>query len=189
MLYDSPYVMLVKSCFIDESLFKNKSSPFRMTRHGRDLRFCQKCSRYKPPRANHCRICNRCVLRMVLLIGSLTAHSEDDTEDSFRTVYVISGLLLVPLSLALGFFVGWHIYLILKNKTTIEYREGVRAVWIAEKGGLLYSHPCDIGAYENLISILGPNFLFWVCPTSRHVDSGIHFRTKYDILVGTLAEE
>lgn len=192
-------------------------------RKGGDLRFCQKCSHYKPPRAHHCRICNRCVLRMdhhcvwmnncvghanykiffvfivyavlaciyslVLLIGSLTVDTEDDSEDSLRTVYVISGLLLVPLSLALGFFVGWHIYLMLNNKTTIEYHEGVRAMWLAEKGGNLYSHPYDIGAYENLISILGPNFLCWVCPTSRHVDSGLHFRTKYDKLVRTSAEE
>lgn len=41
---------------------------------GGDLRYCQKCSHYKPPRAHHCRICNRCVLRMVCLfhfIGSV----------------------------------------------------------------------------------------------------------------------
>lgn len=31
------------------------------------MRYCQKCSLYKPPRAHHCRICNRCVLRMVCL--------------------------------------------------------------------------------------------------------------------------
>lgn len=34
---------------------------------GGDLRYCQKCSLYKPPRAHHCRICNKCVLRMVFL--------------------------------------------------------------------------------------------------------------------------
>jgi hypothetical protein len=27
-------------------------------------RFCQKCIRPKPPRAHHCRVCKRCVLRM-----------------------------------------------------------------------------------------------------------------------------
>lgn len=36
-------------------------------RKGGDLRYCQKCSLYKPPRAHHCRICNKCVLRMVFL--------------------------------------------------------------------------------------------------------------------------
>ncbi|ONM36501.1 putative protein S-acyltransferase 16 [Zea mays] len=35
------------------------------TLQGGDLRYCQKCSHYKPPRAHHCRACKRCVLRMV----------------------------------------------------------------------------------------------------------------------------
>lgn len=34
---------------------------------GGDLRYCQKCSHYKPPRAHHCRVCQRCVLRMVCM--------------------------------------------------------------------------------------------------------------------------
>lgn len=34
-------------------------------RKGKGLkRFCQKCNGYKPPRAHHCRVCQRCVLRM-----------------------------------------------------------------------------------------------------------------------------
>nr|GEW11981.1 probable protein S-acyltransferase 16 [Tanacetum cinerariifolium] len=41
-------------------------------------------------------------------------------EGSDRTVYIISGLLLIPLSMALGVFLGWHIYLTVQNKTTIE---------------------------------------------------------------------
>ncbi|CAA0836385.1 Probable protein S-acyltransferase 16 [Striga hermonthica] len=178
-----------------------------------DLRYCQKCALYKPPRAHHCRICNRCVLRMdhhcvwmnncvghanykiffvfvlyavisciyslVLLLGSVTVDSQQDAEDSDQIIHVISGLLLVPLSLALGFFLCWHIYLIVQNKTTIEYHEGVRAMWLAEKGGQLYSHPYDLGPFENLIDILGPKTLCWFWPTSGHIGSGLRFRTNY----------
>ncbi|KAG9157857.1 hypothetical protein Leryth_000044 [Lithospermum erythrorhizon] len=187
-------------------------------RKGGDLRFCQKCSHPKPPRTHHCRVCNRCVLRMdhhciwlnncvghanyklffvfvvyavvaciyslVLLVGSLTVDSQkdDEKEGSFRTVYVVSGLLLVPLSAVLCYFLLWHVYLILQNKTTIEYHEGVRAMLLAEKGGYVYSHPYDLGAYENLISVLGPNIISWVCPTSGHVGSGLSFRTALDKL-------
>ncbi|KAL2667606.1 hypothetical protein AAZV13_01G077900 [Glycine max] len=127
-------------------------------KQGGDLRYCQKCSHYKPPRAHHCRVCKRCVLRMdhhciwinncvghanykvffifvlyaviaciyslVLLVGSLASDGVQDEEknrrSSFRTVYVVSGLLLVPLSIALCVLLGWHIYLMLHNKTTIE---------------------------------------------------------------------
>ncbi|XP_059296644.1 probable protein S-acyltransferase 16 isoform X4 [Lycium ferocissimum] len=119
-------------------------------RKGGDLRYCQKCSLYKPPRAHHCRVCNRCVLRMdhhcvwmnncvghanykiffifvlyaviaciyslVLLVGSITIDAPKDDQQS-------EGLLLVPLSLALCVFLGWHVHLILQNKTTIEVLE------------------------------------------------------------------
>lgn len=186
-------------------------------RKGGDLRYCQKCAHYKPPRAHHCRVCKRCVLRMdhhciwmnncvghanykmffvfvmytlvaciyslVLLVGSLVNDTErgaQQNEGSFRTVYVISGMLLVPLSVALSVLLGWHIHLVLQNKTTIEHHEGVRAMWLAEKGGDVYSHPYDLGGYENLISVLGPNFLCWICPTSSHIGSGFRFRSIYD---------
>ncbi|TYH89550.1 hypothetical protein ES332_D01G269900v1 [Gossypium tomentosum] len=197
-------------------------------RKGGDLRFCQKCSCFKPPRAHHCRVCKRCILRMdhhcnwinncvghanykvffvfvvyaviaciyslILLVGSLTNDSQNDKQrsaDTFRVAYVISGLLLVPLSVALSVLLGWHIYLILQNKTTIEfsliflklnrqYHEGVRAMWLAEKGGTVYKHPYDIGAYENLTTVLGPSIFCWICPFSRHIGNGLRFRTAYD---------
>lgn len=35
----------------------------------------------------------------------------------------------------------------------LQYQEGVRAMCVAEKGGYVYSHPYDLGAYENLIAV------------------------------------
>ncbi|KAA3471920.1 putative protein S-acyltransferase 16 isoform X1 [Gossypium australe] len=150
---------------------------------GGDLRYCQKCSHFKPPRAHHCRVCKICVLRMVLLVGSLTNDSQNDKQqsaDSFRILYVISGVLLVPLSMALSGLLGWHIYLILQNKTTIEYHEGVRATWLEERAGNIYKHPYDLGAYDNLTTVLGSNIICWICPTSKHIGNGLRFRTAYD---------
>jgi palmitoyltransferase len=59
----------------------------------------------------------------------------------------------VPLTIALSVLFGWHIYLILQNKTTIEYHEGVRSMLLSENGGEVYSHPYDLGVYDNLISV------------------------------------
>ncbi|KAH7553712.1 hypothetical protein JRO89_XS12G0046000 [Xanthoceras sorbifolium] len=177
----------------------DQSPIHEIKRKGGDLRYCQKCSHYKPPRAHHCRVCKRCVLRMdhhciwisncvghanykaffifvmhavvacfyslVLLVGSLTndpLKDEEQSGGSYRTVYVISGLLLVPLSLALAVLLVWHICLILKNKTTIEYHEGVRAMWLAEKGGHIYKHPYDLGVYENL-TMVSPMLILLKC--------------------------
>ncbi|MBA0716805.1 hypothetical protein Golax_015607 [Gossypium laxum] len=120
---------------------------------------------------------------MVLLVGSLTNDSQNDKQqsaDSFRILYVISGLLLVPLSMALSGLLGWHIYLILQNKTTIEYHEGVRATWLEERAGNAYKHPYDLGAYDNLTTVLGSNIICWICPTSKHIGNGLRFRTAYD---------
>ncbi|XP_043698301.1 probable protein S-acyltransferase 16 [Telopea speciosissima] len=186
-------------------------------RKGGDLRYCQKCSLFKPPRAHHCRVCRRCVLRMdhhciwinncvghanykvffvfvtyaviscihslVLLVGSATHDAQKDeqqSEGSIKTAYIISGVLLVPLTVALSILLGWHIYLILHNKTTIEYHEGVRAMSLAEKIGNVYRHPYDLGPYENLTSVLGPSIFTWICPMSGHMGSGLRFRTAYD---------
>lgn len=193
-------------------------------RKGGDLRYCQKCSHYKPPRAHHCRVCKRCVLRMdhhciwinncvghanykvffvfvvyaaiaciyslALLFGSLTVEPQKDEQqngDSFRSIYVISALLLIPLTVALSVLLGWHIYLVLQNKTTIEYHEGVRAMWLAEKGGNVYKHPYDVGAYDNLTTVLGSNIFCWICPTSGHIGSGLRFRTAYNNTTGGTA--
>lgn len=190
-----------------------------------DLRYCQKCSHYKPPRAHHCRVCKRCVLRMdhhciwinncvghanykaffvfvlyaviaciysaVLLLGSIvsdTVKDEQQNEGSLRAVYVVSCLLIFPLTIALGVLLGWHIYLTLRNKTTIEYYEGVRAMWLAEKGGEVYRHPYDLGAFDNLTSVLGPNVFSWICPTSGHIGSGLRFPTVYDKLTEPSSE-
>ncbi|KAH9672386.1 putative protein S-acyltransferase 16 [Citrus sinensis] len=164
-------------------------------RKGGDLRYCQKCSHYKPPRAHHCRVCKRCVLRMdhhCIWISNCVGHANYKVFFIFvlyavvACIYsmVVSGLLLVPLSVALSVLLGWHIYLVFHNKTTIEYHEGVRALWLAEKGGTVYKHPYDLGIYENLTTVLGPNIFSWICPSSRHIGSGLNFRTAYHNAVG-----
>ncbi|CAN1275378.1 Probable protein S-acyltransferase 16 [Linum perenne] len=121
-------------------------------RKGGDLRYCQKCSHYKPPRAHHCRVCKRCVLRMVLLVGSLTVDPQRDDQ--------INGGLV----------------------RSIYYHEGVRAMLLAEKGGNIHKHPYDIGGFGNLTAILGPNIFCWLFPSTRHIGSGLHFHTAYDNL-------
>eukprot|EP01018_Ginkgo_biloba_P032456 Gb_28807 [translate_table: standard] len=186
--------------------------------NGGDLRYCQKCGHHKPPRAHHCRVCKRCVLRMdhhcvwinncvghenykafflfvlyvviacfyamVLLVGSAVQELQDDEQKSgnaSKTSYVLCGAILVPLTLALSILLVWHLYLLSHNKTTIEYHEGVRAMWLDEKAGRVYRHPYDLGIFPNLVSVLGPNLATWICPTAiGHIGSGLRFQTFYD---------
>ncbi|KAF3636138.1 putative thaumatin-like protein-like [Capsicum annuum] len=70
----------VPSSFVPD--IEDENMVREIKRKGGDLRYCQKCSLYKPPRAHHCRVCNRCVLRMVLLVGSVTVDSPMDNQQS-----------------------------------------------------------------------------------------------------------
>ncbi|CAL9086075.1 unnamed protein product [Musa textilis] len=202
---------------------EHSDSPIHeIKRKGGDLRYCHKCSHYKPSRAHHCRTCKRCVLRMdhhcvwinncvghenykaflifvfygvtacihsmVLLVGSASYALHNDQEHnagSFNISYIICGILLLPLTIALIVLLGWHIYLILQNKTTIEYHEGVKAMWLAEKVGNVYRHPYDLGIYENLMGVLGPSIFCWFCPMTKNIGSGLRFRTAYDVPLST----
>uniref|UniRef100_A0A7N0TL54 S-acyltransferase n=1 Tax=Kalanchoe fedtschenkoi TaxID=63787 RepID=A0A7N0TL54_KALFE len=153
--------------------------------YGQQHKQCDKCHTYKPPRAHHCRICRRCILRMdhhciwinncvghwnyksfVNLVFYATIGSVHATvmitrfalqhglgfadSTTFKTVYVAYGVLAVALSLVLGTLLGWHIYLVLHNMTTIEYYESTRAAWLARKSGQNYRHPFNLNSYKNI---------------------------------------
>ncbi|ERM94827.1 hypothetical protein AMTR_s00009p00051780 [Amborella trichopoda] len=182
---------------------------------GAHKRYCEKCCHHKPPRAHHCRVCRRCVLRMdhhciwinncvghgnyrpflvsVLYSGIASTYSMViflcntlQKYDQFSTLaynvfYVFCGAIIVSLCLVLDSLLGWQIYLLCRNMTTIEYRAGVRAKWLAKKAGQNYHHPYDLGVCKNLNSVLGQNMLMWVCPiSSGHRSDGIHFPTSRD---------
>jgi hypothetical protein len=106
--------------------------------------------------------------------------SLDSCEQVICTIVVLGALVTVGLLLA------WHVYLLLHNKTTIEYHEGVRARWLAEKAGQHYRHPYDVGVFTNLSMALGHSVACWLCPTATgHLGSGLQFRTFSDDLAHT----
>ncbi|ONI23812.1 hypothetical protein PRUPE_2G209800 [Prunus persica] len=186
-----------------------------LIKNSRKMR-CDKCSTYKPPRAHHCRVCRRCVLRMdhhCLWINNCVGYwnykaffmlvlyatlgclystvmiiycaSYKDLEYSgsggLKVFYVMSGLMMASLSIMLGTLLGWHVYLIIHNMTTIEYYEGIRASWLARKSGQSYRHPYNLSFYKNIISVLGPNMPKWLWPTAvSHLKDGLIFPTPRD---------
>ncbi|CAK7325424.1 unnamed protein product [Dovyalis caffra] len=69
-----------------------------------------------------------------------------------KVVSAVSGAMMFGLSITFGTLLGWHIYLMSRNMTTIENYEGIRAAWLARKSGQSYRHPFNLGVYENITS-------------------------------------
>ncbi|KAL3523490.1 hypothetical protein ACH5RR_016324 [Cinchona calisaya] len=197
---------------VEESLLSNQENKNSRVYQ----RHCDKCSAHKPPRAHHCRVCRRCILRMdhhcvwinncvghrnyksfVVLVFYATIASgyslimilncalQKDLDFSgkmpLKIFYITCGLMILGLTLTLGTLLSWHIYLISRNMTTIEYYDGKRAAWLAKKSGLSCHHPFDVGALKNVTLVLGPNILKWFWPTAvSHIKDGLSFPTARD---------
>jgi len=67
-------------------------------------------------------------------------------------------------------FFGFHVYLMLKGLTTIEFCEK------SAKGET--SSPYSLGVYSNLRSVLGDNPLLWLLPVSPPSGAGLLFRPR-----------
>nr|XP_043616839.1 probable protein S-acyltransferase 15 [Erigeron canadensis] len=125
-----------------------------------------------------------CLHSAVIIVGSgFQKDWESAGMTGLKSFYITSGAMISLLTLTLGTLLGWHIYLMTHNMTTIEYYEGTRAAWLAKKSGQIYKHPYDVGVYRNLTMILGPNLLKWLWPSAlSHVKDGTSFPTMRDSL-------
>eukprot|EP00241_Pyramimonas_parkeae_P006317 CAMPEP_0114231618 /NCGR_PEP_ID=MMETSP0058-20121206/4150_1 /TAXON_ID=36894 /ORGANISM="Pyramimonas parkeae, CCMP726" /LENGTH=399 /DNA_ID=CAMNT_0001342999 /DNA_START=248 /DNA_END=1447 /DNA_ORIENTATION=+ len=73
-----------------------------------------------------------------------------------------ASLLLCCLTLLLG----WHLYLLTSNRTTIEYHEGVRACTSSAAKHHAFPHPYNLGLLGNVQEILGYFPGAWLLPSS-----------------------
>ncbi|XP_050209548.2 probable protein S-acyltransferase 15 [Mercurialis annua] len=163
---------------------------------------CRSCRRCVLRMDHHCLWINNCVgyrnykaffililfataasIYSTVMIISSVFHKNRDFGRIFylKIFYIVSGAMMIGLSATLGTLLGWHIYLITHNMTTIEYYEGIGAAWLARKSGQSYRHQFDLTTYKNITSVLGPNMLKWLCPTAiSHLKDGTNFPTSHD---------
>ncbi|XP_058182053.1 probable protein S-acyltransferase 15 isoform X2 [Rhododendron vialii] len=159
----------------------SEASDQALMKSGTQLRQCAKCSAYKPPRAHHCRSCRRCILRMdhhCMWINNCVGHRNYKAfvvlvfYAAMSSLYsaIVCGVMTVGLFLTLGTLLGWHIFLISHNMTTIERYDVIRAAWLARKSGQSYRHPFDVGVYKNITLVFFPSnsVLACVCVSKKH---------------------
>lgn len=86
----------------------------------------------------------------------------------------------VPLALALAMLLCWNTWLMMTNRTTIEYYEGVTAHIQATQHGQQYQHPYNLGLCGNLHNIFGPNAGAWLIPGVAAFGDGLTYVTAWD---------
>lgn len=179
------------------ALAKHPGSPgvvpvYRMNHHETGIvidddhqEICETCMRYKPPRAHHCAICQKCVLKfdhhcpwinncvglhthrnfvLFLVFTSLICiYLAVVGNELFRTThskslgFVFAYLVVTVLGTAIIGFTIWHFVLIWNGTTTIEYLQMRNSVQIEMITGVMYINQYDRGPIGNLRAFIGEN--------------------------------
>mmetsp|Transcript_104936 Transcript_104936/g.273906 ORF Transcript_104936/g.273906 Transcript_104936/m.273906 type:complete len:373 (-) Transcript_104936:93-1211(-) len=169
-----------------------------------DRRHCKWCTKFKPDRCHHCRVCKTCILKMdhhcpwiyncvgfknhkyffLLLFYSVidlwlivwtmlpsVTSSTDSTIPFSQMFCLLFGETLASfLSVLLTGFFFFHVYLMQKAMTTIEFCE--KNMKSKGHGASLY----DRGPYGNVCAVLGDNPLLWLLPLNPPAEgNGIYF--------------
>jgi len=86
------------------------------------------------------------------------------------------GIILIAVLILVSCLLSYHVNLVAKNYTTIEYHANYYANWNRPHGTKEQTHKYDLGLTENLYAILGPSILLWMLPT-RIPGDGIIYKT------------
>jgi len=91
--------------------------------------------------------------------------------------------MLMPLCIALAILFGWHVYLVSRNLTTIEFYEGVTVLENQQEGACrLKRHLYDLGFLRNVQQVLGTHPSRWFFPgKGTMMGDGLAFPTFVDM--------
>ena len=92
---------------------------------------------------------------------------------SLTAVFLIGYILSSAFCFALGIFIVFHGYLLVRGRTTVEFYEIKNPVCAARVARY------DLGSYRNVRSACGTNALFWLLPTRAFVEgNGLTFERR-----------
>lgn len=174
------------------------------TKKSGDRRYCKWCTKYKPDRCHHCRVCRMCILKMdhhcpwiyncvgfrnhkyfflLLLYSAIACHiitwtmlesvlTSVAAPAPFATMFCLlfGETLAAFIGILVTVFFAFHVWLMLKAMTTIEFCEKNRSKSTAGAGSTY-----DRGVGGNIRAVLGDNFLLWLLPLSPPSGRGLKF--------------
>ncbi|KYR01287.1 DHHC zinc finger domain [Tieghemostelium lacteum] len=171
-------------------------------------KFCVTCRLPKLERAHHCQLCQSCVLRMdhhcpwvnncvglnnhryfILFLSYLWISCIYVCYLSFPHVFrtksfipfttLMSFVLTLTISIALGGLLFWQLYLILSNQTTIEFLHNRTQIKRAKDKGEIYKNPYNRGFKGNFYEFFRTNH--WYLFAMPILSSRNNFIKKFDI--------
>lgn len=75
-------------------------------------------------------------------------------------------ILCASMAVTMTGFLGWHLYLVITNQTTIEFQFNKMKAWTKTKTGEVHSNDYDVGTRSNIEQIFGHGgLLYWILPT------------------------
>lgn len=113
----------------------------------------------------------------------LTKTAPEEIEEQTLTInWIVLAVLSGVIGLVIGLFSAWHISLVLRNYTTIEYMEetrfkGDRQRYLTAQSMKDKFNIFDLGYRENWMQVMGDSKLFWFVPlqAKSHGD-GFNFK-------------
>mmetsp|Transcript_47955 Transcript_47955/g.116783 ORF Transcript_47955/g.116783 Transcript_47955/m.116783 type:complete len:321 (-) Transcript_47955:177-1139(-) len=105
-----------------------------------------------------------------------------------HTYVVMSFILAMSVSLAVGLLLAWHIYLVLTSQTTIEWYGNRMKAQECRKRNIPFVNEWDVGYVENIAMVLGSgsdpfNVFWWLLPTTRPpFGDGTWFNSRTEML-------
>lgn len=106
---------------------------------------------------------------------------EGDSDPFFRMFFKLFGVTLAAfLALVVSIFFSFHIWLMLRAMTTIEFCE--KSIKRVGYDTSVY----DRGCWGNVTAVLGDNVLLWLLPTSLPPGNGLHYNAEDMLLAKDL---
>lgn len=88
-------------------------------------RYCNKCACYKPPRAHHCRVCERCVLRMdhhCVFVNNCIGHA------NYRNFFLLLIYASAALTQAAALLLSHCVHIVQSSKSSRVVRVGLSGI-------------------------------------------------------------
>ncbi|KAL7067115.1 DHHC zinc finger domain-containing protein [Cryptosporidium serpentis] len=116
----------------------------------------------------------------VMISGNISSNSITLNDPILIQCIFFSSVVSLSFTLGTGLLLCFHVYLLLTNQSTIEYRQNSFLRNYLEKRGKTWKNPYDLGIKENIRQVMGTNnfpLLFFSCfPTqSKSVDISMPF--------------